>query len=174
MFFDAGAEVALRSVADKGRLTSAIGAAKPSAAATKYGPALKLAGSILSESKLPNKEVAIISDFQKIGWNGAEGVRLPDGVTVTTLPVTDEAPVNVAVTPAVLQRTTVNDQGRVTVTAGATSTGAAVAALPIYARSRWTSNPDEDGCDRGRWIGVGDLRSICADVDLHPRHDQDP
>ena len=131
VFFDTGAEVALRSAADKGRLTSAIAAAKPGAAATKYGPALKLAGSILSESKLPNKEVAIISDFQKIGWNGAEGVRLPDGATVSTMPVTDVAPVNVAVTPAVLQRTTVNDQGRVTVTAGATSTGAAVAALPI-------------------------------------------
>ena len=131
VFFDSGAEVALRSVADKGRLISAIGAAKPGAAATKYGPALKLAGSILSESKLPNKEVAIISDFQKVGWNGAEGVRLPDGASVTTLPVTDEAPVNVAVTPAVLQRTTLNEQGRVTVTAGATSTGAAVAALPI-------------------------------------------
>src|SRR5215203_1147920 len=95
VLFDTGAEVVLRSVADKGRLTSAIAAARPSAAATKFGPALKLAGSILSESKLPNKEVAIISDFQKIGWNGAEGVRLPDGATVSTLPVTDDTPVNV-------------------------------------------------------------------------------
>ena len=131
VFFDTGAEVALRSASDKGRLNTALSVAKPTAAATKYGPALKLAGSILSESALPNKEVALVSDFQKAGWNGAEGVRLPDGATVTPLAVTDDQPVNVAVTPAVLQRTTVNDLGRVTVTAGATSTGAAVAALPI-------------------------------------------
>ncbi|CAN5809610.1 BatA domain-containing protein [soil metagenome] len=131
VLFDTGAEVALRSASDKGRLNTALSVAKPTAAATKYGPALKLAGSILSESGLPNKEVALVSDFQKAGWNGADGVRLPDGATVAPLAVTDDQPVNVAVTPAVLPRTTVNDQGRVTVTAGATSTGAAVAALPI-------------------------------------------
>ena len=35
---------------------------------------------ILSESALPNKEVVLITDFQRRGWAGAEGVRLPDGI----------------------------------------------------------------------------------------------
>ena len=56
---------------------------KPGAGATRYGPALKLAGSIASESSLPRREVILISDFQRSGWQGAEGVRLPDGVVLT-------------------------------------------------------------------------------------------
>src|SRR5437867_3553102 len=44
VFFDTGAEVALRSTADRSRLLSAIDAARTSAAATKFAPALKLAG----------------------------------------------------------------------------------------------------------------------------------
>ena len=93
MFFDTGAEVALRSTSDKGRLNAALDGAKVSAAATKYGPALKLAGSIISESALPNKEVVLISDFQRLGWLGAEGVRLPDGTKVTPVSVSDGPPV---------------------------------------------------------------------------------
>ncbi|MEO6214217.1 MAG: BatA domain-containing protein [Vicinamibacterales bacterium] len=131
VFFDTGAEVVLRSASDKGRLTAAVNGGKPTAAATKFGPALKLAGSILSESALPNKEVVLVSDFQRVAWVGAEGVRLPDGATLSPRPVVDEHPVNVSVTPAVLQRSTLNEQTRVTVTAGAIATGAAVAALPV-------------------------------------------
>src|SRR5215203_4225638 len=52
ILFDSGAEVALRSTTDKGRLQAALAASQPGASATKYGPALKLAGSILSESAL--------------------------------------------------------------------------------------------------------------------------
>lgn len=131
VFFDTGAEVALRSASDKGRLTSAIASAKPVAAATKYAPALKLAGSILSESALTNKEVVLISDFQRVAWLGAEGVRLPDGATVTPMSVADDNAANVAITPAVLQRTTFDGQERVTVTAGAINRGPAIQGLPI-------------------------------------------
>ena len=131
VFFDTGAEVAMRSTSDKGRLTSAIAAAKPSAAATRYGPALKLAGSILGESALANREVVLISDFQKNAWQGAEGVRLPDGATLTPLTVVEGETANVAITPAVLQRTTFNGQERVTVSAGAINRGPAINALEL-------------------------------------------
>ena len=131
VFFDTGAEVALRSTTDKGRLTSALAAGKPTAAATKYAPALKLAGSILSESALPHKEVVLISDFQRSAWLGAEGVRLPDGATVTPLSVAEGEAANVAITPAVLQRSTFDGQERVTVTAGAINRGPAIASLSL-------------------------------------------
>ena len=123
--FDTGADVLLRSTGDKGRLTSALGSARPGAAATRYGPALKLAGSIISESGLPNREVVLISDFQRIGWLGAEGVRLPDGTKMTPVSLAEGDLSNVSITPAVLQRTTFSGQERVVVTAGAVNRGAA-------------------------------------------------
>src|SRR5262245_10268288 len=70
VFFGSGAEVALRSTADKGRLQAALASVETSASTTRYGPALKLAGSILGESALPRKEVILISDFQRSGWQG--------------------------------------------------------------------------------------------------------
>jgi hypothetical protein len=124
-FFDTGAEVAARSTSDKGRLGAVLDGAQVSAAATKYGPALKLAGSIISESALPNREVVLISDFQRLGWLGAEGVRLPDGTKVNPISVAGDETANVAITPSVLQRTVVSGQDRVTVTAGALNRGAA-------------------------------------------------
>ncbi len=131
VFFDTGAEVALRSASDKGRLAGAVSAGKLGAAATKYGPALKLAGSILSESPLVDREAVLISDFQRAGWAGAQGVRLPDGATLKTLSVAGDAVVNVSVTPAVLERTMFSGQERVTITSGAINRGAAPAVATI-------------------------------------------
>ena len=75
VLFCRGAEVALRSTADRGRLEAAVGDRRRSApGATRYGPALKLAGSILGESTLPRREAILITDFQRSGWSGAEGV----------------------------------------------------------------------------------------------------
>ena len=89
MLFASNAEVALRSTADRSRLLAAITGIQPGAGATRYGPALKLAGSILSESALPRREAILITDFQRTGWQGAEGVRLPDGSELTPVSVGD-------------------------------------------------------------------------------------
>jgi uncharacterized membrane protein len=131
VLFDSGAEVALRSTTDKGRLQAALASAQPGAAATKYGPALKLAGSIVSESALPNREVVLVSDFQRSGWLGAEGVRLPDGTKVTPVSVAEGVVKNVSVTPAAIQRSLFSGQERVTVTAGALNRGAEAAAVSM-------------------------------------------
>src|SRR3954447_290283 len=121
VFFASGADVALRSASDHGRLEAAVLTTKPGAAATRYAPALKLAGSIVSESSLPRREVILISDFQRSGWQGAEGVRLPDGVVLTPRPITDDRTSNLSVTPVSLQRSTFSQQDRVTVTGGVTN-----------------------------------------------------
>ena len=123
VFFSSGAEVALRSTSDRGRLNAAVATGKPGAGATRYGPALKLAGSIASESALPRRDVILISDFQRTGWQGAEGVRLPDGVVLKPVPIVDNATANVSVTPVSIQRATFSDQDRVTVTGGVTNHG---------------------------------------------------
>jgi von Willebrand factor type A domain len=124
VFFSTGAQVALRSTGDRERLMAAIATGKASAGATRYGPALKLAGSILSESPLPRREAILISDFQKSGWQGADGVRLPDGAVVTPVPIGSGETANVAVTPVSLQRSAFSGQERIAVTAGVINRGA--------------------------------------------------
>lgn len=132
VLFASGAEVVLRSAADRGRLAAALATARPGPGTTRYGPALKLAGSIAGESPLPRREVILISDFQRSGWQGAEGVRLPDGVVMTPVVIGDRDTANVSVAPVSIQRSTFAGQERVTVTGGGLNHGAtAVTNLPI-------------------------------------------
>jgi hypothetical protein len=65
----------------------------------------------------------LVSDFQRGGWRGADGVRLPDGAVLTPRPIGDADTANVAVTPVAIERSTFSDQERVTVTAGVTNHG---------------------------------------------------
>ena len=120
VLFASGAEIALRSAAsgERQRLTAAVAAAKPTAGATRYAPALKVAGSIVAESTLPRREVVLISDFQRGGWRGEEGTRLPAGTTVTPVAIGGgDDMANVAVTGVSLARSTFSGQDRVAVTA---------------------------------------------------------
>jgi hypothetical protein len=123
VFFASGAEVALRSTADKGRMLAVLTAVEPSAEATRYGPALKLAGSLLSESPLSRREAVLVTDFQRAGWQGAEGLRLPDGATLTPVDLGGGDAINAAVTPVSLERTMFSNQERVSVTAGVLNHG---------------------------------------------------
>ena len=126
VLFSSGAEIALRSTAEgeRKRLTSAVAAAKPTDGATRYAPALKVAGSILAESPLPRREVILISDFQRGGWRGEEGAQLPDGSKLTPVVITGgtEAP-NVSVAAVSLARSVLSNQERVAVTAVVSNRG---------------------------------------------------
>jgi hypothetical protein len=119
VFFSSATEVAVRSVGDRGRLQAAVAGIQPSAGATRYGPALKLAGSILSESAIPRREAILISDFQRSGWQGSEGVKLPDGATLTTVAIQESGKPNLAIAPVSLQQSEFQNQQRITVTTGA-------------------------------------------------------
>ncbi|MDA1183382.1 MAG: BatA domain-containing protein [Acidobacteria bacterium] len=120
VLFSSGAEIALRSVAagERQRLRAAIDVAETTAGATRFAPALKVAGSILADSALPRREVILISDFQRGGWRGEEGASLPEGATVTPVPIAGgaDAP-NVAVNAVSLARSTFSNQERVAVSA---------------------------------------------------------
>jgi Mg-chelatase subunit ChlD len=121
VFFSSGAEVAVRSTADRGRLESALAASATGAGATRYAPALKLAASILSESALPQREIVLISDFQRRGWEqtpGRDDVRLPERTTLTPISVSSGETANMSVTPVSLQRSRFENHDRVAVTAG--------------------------------------------------------
>jgi hypothetical protein len=126
VLFADGAEVALRSTPDTSRAVAEINAASPGPGSTKYGPALKLAGSLLAESLLPRKEVILVSDFQRGGWQPDDTLRLPGGAALTTIVVEGATGPNLALTPVALQRIRVAGQPeRVGVTAGVLNRGAA-------------------------------------------------
>src|SRR5262245_4525002 len=119
VLFSSRAEILMRSTGERQSLLAAIDTAKPGVGATRYAPALKVAGGILAESTLPRREVVLVTDFQRGGWRGEEGSRLPAGVMLTPRPGGDEATgVNVSVTAVSLSRTRFANQERVAVTAG--------------------------------------------------------
>ena len=116
--FSQGAHVVARSTSDRLRLRGALDTLQISSGATRYGPALKVAQTILEESNLPSGEVYLLSDFQRNGWTGDEGVRLPPGSRVIPVPLGgDEIVDNVMVTDVSLPRQAVAGRERITPTA---------------------------------------------------------
>jgi hypothetical protein len=109
-----GAEALLRATSDQDRLLAGLNETDLSADGTLYGPALKLAQTILEESQQPNREVVIISDFQRSGWNGDEGVAFPTGTLVTPVLISDETTPNASVASLILRRDFFSGQERMT------------------------------------------------------------
>jgi len=113
--FSRGANVVARSTSDRIRLRAALDTVEVSSGSTRYGPALKVAQTILEESNLPTGEVYLLSDFQRNGWTGDEGVRLPPGSRVIAIATGSDEPVdNVMVTDVSLPRQAVSGRERVT------------------------------------------------------------
>jgi aerotolerance regulator-like protein/VWA domain-containing protein len=132
VLFARNAEESMRATADRTRLEAAIGAAKVGSGATRYGPALKLADSILSRSQIKRREAILISDFQRSGWTGSEEVRFPDTTTVSTVSVASPDVANLAVPSVTFARASFSGQERITVTAGLSNKGDAPAAnVPV-------------------------------------------
>ena len=134
IFFSDGANAAVRSTTNHSQLSSALAAAAPGAGATRFAPALKLAGSLLAESALPQREIVLISDFQRKGWDSSAGkddVRLPERTVVTPVAVTSGARANMTVLPATVQRTRFENQDRIAVTTGVVNHSASAAKVPV-------------------------------------------
>ncbi len=116
--FAQGARVVARSTSDRARLQTAVDTIRLSSGSTRFGPALKVAQAILEESNLPSGEVYLFSDFQRNGWIGDEGVRLPPGSRFIPRPTGKEAlEDNFLVTDVSLPRQSVAGRERVTPTA---------------------------------------------------------
>jgi hypothetical protein len=123
VLFGTGAEVVLQSVDDRARLTGAIAAATPGAEATRYGPALKVAATIVAESSRPRREVVLVTDFQKNAWTPSDDQRLPAGTTFSPVAVGDGSTANLSVAPAVVRRGRFEKTERATITGGVTNRG---------------------------------------------------
>ncbi|HUF48814.1 MAG TPA: BatA and WFA domain-containing protein, partial [Vicinamibacterales bacterium] len=121
VLFSTGAEEAVRATTDRSQLETAINAAEVSDYATRFAPALRLAQSILLRSTLPRREIVLISDFQRSGWERREEVALPEGATLTPMSVAEPGTADVSVASAVFQRGSFSGEERVSVVAGLTN-----------------------------------------------------
>jgi hypothetical protein len=132
VLFDQGGDAPVRSAVEPAQVTRALDDMSPGAGGTRFGPGLKLAQTILEESELPAFRVVVISDFQRRGWSGDEGVRFPDGTRVEVVDVAGEAPANHAVAAVTVTRERVGERERITPAARLVRTGGSgPAALPV-------------------------------------------
>lgn len=117
VFFADQAEATTQPSSDRAQLHAALAGANPGAGITRYAPALALARDLLAASERPRREVVLISDFQRNGWDGRADLKLPAGVTLTPMDVSGGGanPENLAITGVLLDRT--GEAGRVGVTA---------------------------------------------------------
>jgi hypothetical protein len=125
VLFSRNAEENMRATSDKPRLEAAINTARVTSGATRYGPALKLAESILGQSALKRREAVLISDFQKTGWSGSEDAHFPEDMTLSAASVAEASTTNLSVPSISFARAAFSGQERITVTAGLSHRGGA-------------------------------------------------
>ena len=80
--FDEDARGLRRSDSNAAALIAALETLTSGSEGTRYGPALRLAQTILETSDQPVREVHLISDFQERAWTGNEELSLPEGTEV--------------------------------------------------------------------------------------------
>jgi len=102
VLFDQGASVNARPTSDRTLLLAAIDAARPGAATTRYAPALRAAGEVLTGTHLPRREAVLVSDFPRTAWRGEDLDPLPDGTVLRRVNVGRDSAPNLAVVNAEL------------------------------------------------------------------------
>ncbi|HUL75094.1 MAG TPA: BatA domain-containing protein [Vicinamibacterales bacterium] len=123
VLFARNTEQNVKATQNRGLLSSAIDEATVSSDSTRYGPALRLAQTLLGQSQLPRKEVYLISDFQKSGWARQEEIHLPEGATLTPISVAEFETSDLSISSVTLPRSSFSGEERVTPTVGLTNRG---------------------------------------------------
>ncbi|MFQ5742086.1 MAG: BatA domain-containing protein [Acidobacteriota bacterium] len=123
VLFSNTAQTAVRSTSETMVLRNAVEATQLSQGATHYAPALKLARQLLEESDLPRREVILITDFQKTGWDEEDEVKLPEGTVFRAVDLSQSETSNVAVSDLIFQRTHSGGRQSLTVAARLTNQG---------------------------------------------------
>ncbi len=98
VLFDHEAVAAAGPTGDLAVVRSALAKANPGAGSTRYAPALAVAQQLMDRAERPRREVILISDFQRAGWDGQELPRLGAPATLTTIDVGDSTTANTLVT----------------------------------------------------------------------------
>ena len=106
-----------------GALAAAVDTLSPGDRATRLGPALAAARELLAASERPRREVVIVSDLQRLAWDGREEGRLPADAAVRLVDLSDSAAANALVSGVELAREWQGERQRVTVVARVVNRG---------------------------------------------------
>lgn len=117
LVFDERAEAVTQATSDPAALRAAIERVEVGHGVARYAPVMQLAREILQRSDRPRGEAVLISDFQAVGWDPGQMVRLPDGARLQTVDVAEPDAANIAVTGLSLTRGRSGDRQALTVTA---------------------------------------------------------
>ena len=104
-------------------LGAALDTLAPADRSTRLGPALAAARELLAASARPRREVVIVSDLQRLAWDGREDGRLPADAAVRLVDLSDSAAANALVSGVELAREWQGDRQRVTVVARVVNRG---------------------------------------------------
>jgi hypothetical protein len=124
--FSDRAEVLNQPTSDKEALEAAVAGIQLSARPTGFGPGLKLAKRILDDSELSRKEVVLVTDFQRLGFEGDDDdVWLPAGTVLTPFDLSSPETENLSLTSVSLERDEASGRERLTASARVTRKAAA-------------------------------------------------
>ncbi len=115
--FDEDARIVRRSESDPEVLLRSLDDIELGSEGTRFGPALRLAQTVLETTDQPVLETHLISDFQERAWRSQEDLALPSGTEVFPVPISGPEPINVAVANVAFRRDSRQDRSRVTATA---------------------------------------------------------
>lgn len=102
--FDQETEVASDLTADRGSLATALVSVRPGAGHTKLLSAVERAGHLLQDSQAAQREIVLISDFQRSGFEQDKQVRLSPTVRVIPRLISSGNAANAAVASVGVQR----------------------------------------------------------------------
>ncbi|MEO5510118.1 MAG: BatA domain-containing protein [Longimicrobiales bacterium] len=111
--FDANARTLIDPTADQATLRSLVNELKLGDAGTRYAPAIKVAAGVLDASPLQVKEVVLISDMQRSGWDADPSAKLPPGAVLRVVPVSGGNAANLAITSIEVRRSTMEGRERI-------------------------------------------------------------
>lgn len=115
---------------DQAALRVQLREARPGAGGTRFGPAIQLARDLLDDPSR-RREVVLISDFQRAGWDGRGDIRLPAGAELSRVDVGAGDSANVAVGAPRLSRVRRNGRAEVLVEARLARSGGAAGDVPV-------------------------------------------
>ncbi len=114
---DEGADVAVPLTGQVASVTNALVAARPGPGAARLGAGIRAAARALVDSSSARGEIVLLSDFQRSGAAGLEGIALPPGSQLRPVNVAPGDHANAAVVGVETARRTAERGGGVEVTA---------------------------------------------------------
>jgi hypothetical protein len=124
VLFDDAPVATTRPTADRALLDAALDQARPGTGATRFAPALRAARDLLAGTELPRRELVLVSDFQRTGWQSEIIEPLPEGTALRLVDLSGVPGFNAAVTGADPATAVRGGRTALTVTAHVAATGA--------------------------------------------------